>query len=150
MIKSFNVLSKDTQSVKFNYYTNISFSNLICLEMITDSGVFSLSYLNDYYFINYKSNSEDNIFDVDLTFNFDNLDLFGNILIDNDNAYSRITFDSEYEIDNKTYKLAKNTVNALVYDSKDGKPYMGITVNMSHGYDEKIIKEDLLMYYICL
>ena len=143
LIKSVNELSKDTESLKLNYYTNISFTNLICLEMITDSGVFSLCYLNDYYFITFKSNSEKDIFDLDLAFNFNNLDLFGTILIDNDNTYSRITFDSKYEIDNKTYKLSKNTINALVYDSKDAeKPYMGITINMSHGYDEKIIKED--------
>lgn len=134
-IKSLSALTENTKNVEFNYYVNISFTNLICLEMITDNGIFSLSYLNDYYYINYESKDKSVV--ANLTYNFDNLDTYGTISIDSEDAKTYLTIDSNYELDDEMYKLSKNNIVVKVYDDKDKKPYMSITVDLKHDYTEK-------------
>lgn len=134
-IKSLSALTENTKNVEFNYYVNISFTNLICLEMITDNGIFSLSYLNDYYYINYESKDKSVV--ANLTYNFDNLDTYGTISIDSKDAKTYLTIDSNYELDDKMYKLSKNNIVVKVYDDKDKKPYMSIIVDLKHDYTEK-------------
>lgn len=134
-IKSLSALTENTKNVEFNYYVNISFTNLICLEMITDNGVFSLSYLNDYYYIDYES--KDKSVDLDLTYNFDNLDTYGTISIDSDAGKTYLTIDSNYELDDEMYKLYKNNIIVNVYDDKGKKPYMSITIDLKHDYTDK-------------
>ncbi len=134
-IKSLTALTENTKNVEFNYYVNISFTNLICLEMITDNGIFSLSYLNDYYYINYESKDKSVV--ANLTYNFDNLDTYGTISIDSNDAKTYLTIDSNYELDDEMYKLSKNNIVVKVYDDKDKKPYMSITVDLKHDYTEK-------------
>ena len=134
-IKSLSTLTENTKNVEFNYYVNISFTNLICLEMITDNGIFSLSYLNDYYYINYESKDKSVV--ANLTYNFGNLDTYGTISIDSKDAKTYLTIDSNYELDDKMYKLSKNNIVVKVYDDKDKKPYMSIIVDLKHDYTEK-------------
>lgn len=134
-IKSLSALTENTKNVEFNYYVNISFTNLICLEMITDNGIFSLSYLNDYYYINYESKDKSVV--ANLTYSFDNLDTYGTISIDSKDAKTYLTIDSNYELDDELYKLSKNNIVVKIYDDKDKKPYMSITVDLKHDYTEK-------------
>lgn len=140
VVLSLGNLSKNTDTIKFNYYMNVSFTNLICMEMITDSGVFSLSYLNGYYFIDYKDS--DNTVKFNLVVNFENFDIFGDIVVDTKDGYSHLVIDSNYELDDKLFKLSKNVITLKAYDKDSDKPYMSITADINHNYEEKIIKQD--------
>lgn len=140
LLKSFQDLTKNTDSVKFNYYMNISFSSIICMEMITDSGVFSISYLNDYYFINY--NSKDDSVKFNFAINFNTFDLSGDAIIDTKDGYSKLIISTDYEINDETYKLDNNVITVKVYDKDKEKPYMSIVTELKHDYTEKIINGD--------
>ena len=112
--------------------------------IFSDNGIFSLSYLNDYYFINY--NSKDDSVKFNFAINFNTFDLSGDAIIDTKDGYSKLIISTDYEINDETYKLDNNVITVKVYDKDKVKPYMSIVTELKHDYTEKNINGDSAKY----
>ena len=129
--KNYNIKSKD---IKFNYYLNLAFNNLVSFELEIDDIKFNVSYLSGYYFINLES---DNL-NCEISYNIKTGDVSGDLKFNYLKVDGIVNFDSIVMYDEKHNVIGNNIVIRFYDKSKDNEPFLIVDNDIKYLYNRNI------------